>query len=288
MSVRRHLIHLHACRGATWSILRKMLQFDPSLKKVFLLTKIDLQRNFSMKVSQAEIFLEDINSNEIEATISNYQRDEIQVVTIFDPDYPVLLKQIYDPPWVLYCKGDLSLLQWENKLSIVGTRDPSRNGLLSLEKIASPLVAKGWLIVSGLAVGIDARAHTIALNSNGKTIAVLGSGFNYIYPQCHIQLASTISKKHLLISEYPPNQKPEKSNFPIRNRIISGLSKGTLIVEARKKSGSLITADVALQQGREVFAVPGSILDGRTEGTHWLIDQGAKLTKSSDDVLNEW
>lgn len=288
MSARKRLIHLHACRSVTWLILKKFLQFDPTLKKIYWLTKSELQQKFSMKVAHAENFLVDINSIEIAATVSNYQRDEIQVVTIFDPYYPVLLKQIYDPPWVLYCKGDLSLLQWENKLSIVGTRDPSRNGLLSLEKIALPIVEAGWLIVSGLAVGIDARAHTVALNSNGKTIAVLGSGFNYIYPQCHIQLASTISKKHLLISEYPPNQKPEKWNFPIRNRIISGLSKGTLIVEARKKSGSLITADLALQEGRDVFAVPGSILDGRTEGTHWLIDQGAKLTKSSDDVLNEW
>lgn len=288
MSVSRRLIHLHTCRGVTWSILKKFFQYDPTLKKIFWLTKSKLQQNFSMNVSQAENFLEDINSKEIEATISNYQRDEIQVVTIFDPAYPVLLKQIYDPPWVLYCKGDLSLLQWENKLSIVGTRDPSRNGLLSLEKITSPLIEAGWLIVSGLAVGIDARAHTLALNSSGKTIAVLGSGFNYIYPQCHTQLASAISKKHLLLSEYPPNQKPEKWNFPIRNRIISGLSKGTLIVEARKKSGSLITADLALQEGREVFAVPGSILDERTEGTHWLIHQGAKLTISSDDVLNEW
>lgn len=288
MSVSRRLIHLHACRGVTWSILKKFFQFDPTLKKIFWLTKSELQQNFSMKVNQAENFFKDIHSKEIKATISHYQCDEIQVVTIFDPGYPFLLKQIYDPPWVLYCKGDLSLLQWENKLSIVGTRDPSRNGLLSLEKITSPLIEAGWLIVSGLAVGIDARAHTLALNGRGKTIAVLGSGFNYIYPQCHTQLASAISKKHLLLSEYPPNQKPEKWNFPMRNRIISGLSKGTLIVEARKKSGSLITADLALQEGREVFAVPGSILDERTEGTHWLIHQGAKLTKSSADVLNEW
>lgn len=288
MSVRMRLIHLHACRGVTWPVLKKFFQFDPSLQKIYSLTKSQLEQIFSMKLNQVANFYDDIRSKEIKLTVSNYQRDEIQVVTIFDPDYPELLKQIYDPPWVMYCKGDLSLLQWEHKLSVVGTRDPSRNGLLSLEKIVSPLIEVGWLIVSGLAVGIDAKAHTTALNNNGKTIAVLGSGFNHIYPQCHTHLASIISKEQLLLSEFPPNQKPEKWNFPIRNRIISGLSKGILIVEARKKSGSLITADLALHQGREIFAVPGSILDDRTDGTHWLIQQGAKLTKSSDDVLNEW
>lgn len=236
---------------------------------------------------QVHHIFKDIHSSKQSSSLSKYRQNGIFVLTILDEEYPELLKQIYDPPWVLYCKGDLSLLGIENKISVVGTRDPSRNGILSLDKIVLPLVKAGWIIVSGLAIGVDARAHTLALNNNGKTIAVLGSGFNYIYPHCHQKLATIISKDHLLISEYSPIEKPQKWNFPMRNRIISGLSKGTIVIEARKRSGSLITADLALQQGREVFAVPGSILDERTEGNHWLIQQGAKLTKCSDDVLNE-
>lgn len=288
MLVRERLIHLHSCKGVTWNVLNKFLQFDSTLEQIFKLKKEELKSIFSLSDSQADNLYKDIHRKGIYNTIEEYLQKNIRIVTIFDKYYPELLKQIYDPPWILYCKGDLSLFQNENKISVVGTRDPSQNGLLSLNKIISPLVAANWVIVSGLAVGIDARAHTVALNNNGKTIAVLGSGFNYIYPQCHQKLASIISKEHLLISEFPPNQPPQKWNFPMRNRIISGLSKGTLIIEARKRSGSLITADLALQQGREVFAVPGSIIDERTEGTHWLIQQGAKLTKSSEDVLNEW
>lgn len=285
MDVRERLILLHGCRGVTWSLLSKFFLFDQTLKKIFTLDRDELLQKFSMKYGQVNIFLEDLSK--IKDYVENYDKNDIQVITIFDKEYPPLLKQIYDPPWVLYCKGDLSLLLQEKKISVIGTRDPSKNGLLSLEKIVVPLVQANWVVVSGLAVGIDGRAHAITMENSGKTIAVLGSGFNYIYPRCHQKLASFISKNHLLISEFPPNRQPQKWNFPMRNRIISGLSKGTLIIEARSRSGSLITADLALQQGREVFAVPGSILDERTEGTHWLIQQGAKLTKCSNDVLNE-
>lgn len=285
MTVRERLIALHSCRGVSWTLLKKFFEFDPTLEKILLLGEDQLKQKFSMKREQVSNLKEDLQK--VNKQIEIYQKKDIQVVTIFDKYYPPLLKQIYDPPWILYCKGDLSLFLHENKLSVIGTRDPSQNGLLGLEKIIKPLVMSNWLIVSGLAVGIDGRAHMLAIENNGKTIAVLGSGFDYIYPYCHQKLASIISKENLLISEFPPNTKPQKWHFPMRNRIISGLTKGTLIVEAKSRSGSLITADLALQQGREVFAVPGSILDDRTEGTHWLIQQGAKLTKCSNDVLNE-
>ncbi len=284
-TIRDRLIHIYHCRGITWLTIKKFFDFDPTLQKIYLLCKEELRATFSMQPYQTENFSEDLKKPK--NFVEYYRRNNIQIVTIFDSIYPKLLKQIYDPPWVLFCKGDVSLLSYEKKISVIGTRDPSQNGLLSLEKIVRPLLDTKWLIVSGLAVGIDVRAHTTAMNNQGKTIAVLGSGINSIYPQCHKYLASIIAKDHLLISEFLPNQQPQKWTFPMRNRIISGLSKGTLIIEARKRSGSLITADLALQQGREVFAVPGSILDDRTEGTHWLIQQGAKLTKCSDDVLNE-
>lgn len=285
MPVRERLIALHGCRGVTWTLLKKFFEYDPTFKKIFSLGEDELKRIFSMKGEQVKKIIEDLQKTNIQ--IEKHRKNNIHVVTIFDEYYPSLLKQIYDPPWVLYCKGDLSLFQHENKLSVIGTRDPSKNGLLGLEKIIKPLVLSNWVIVSGLAVGIDGRAHLLAIENYGKTIAVLGSGFDYIYPYCHQKLASTISKENLLISEFPPNTKPQKWHFPMRNRIISGLTRGTLIVEAKSRSGSLITADLALQQGREVFAVPGSIMDDRTEGTHWLIQQGAKLTKCSNDVLNE-
>ncbi|MFN7250853.1 MAG: DNA-processing protein DprA [Anaerobacillus sp.] len=285
MSTRNRLIQIHGCRGVNWILLKKFFEYDPSLKSVLLLSKEELRQKFGMIPEQAVYFRQDLQK--MNNIVNFYREIDIQVITIFDSIYPQLLKEIYDPPWVLYCKGNLPLLTQERKISVIGTRDPSRNGLFSLEKIVLPLIQANWVVVSGLAVGIDGRAHTLALENDGKTIAVLGSGFNYIYPYCHQKLASIISKNHLLISEFPPNSKPHKWNFPMRNRIISGLSKGTLIVEARARSGSLITADLALQQGREIFAVPGSILDDRSEGTHWLIQQGAKLTKCSNDVLNE-
>ncbi|OIJ10018.1 DNA protecting protein DprA [Anaerobacillus arseniciselenatis] len=287
INVRERLIRIHACRGVTWLTIKKFFEFDPTLKNVFVLSKDELREKFTLSNDQIVNIYHGLHCKSISANIAKYPQLGIHVVTIFDKTYPLLLKEIYDPPWVLYCKGNLSHLSFENKISVVGTRSPSRNGILSLNKVVTPLVESGWLIVSGLAVGIDAQAHMVALNNHRNTIAVLASGFNYIYPRCHQKLAHFISKEHLLISEYPPNQKPQKWNFPMRNRIISGLSKGTIVIEARKRSGSLITADLALQQGREVFAVPGSILDERTEGNHWLIQQGAKLTKCSNDVLNE-
>ncbi len=285
MSFRERLIQLHACRGMTWGLLKKFLDYDPTLAKVFTLKKEEYEFYFSMTSKQVGPFLQDLKNSE--KYVETYQQNNIQVVTLFDEIYPRLLKEIYDPPWVLYCKGNLSLFSDEKKISVIGTRDPSRNGLLSLEKIVLPLIQENWVVVSGLAVGIDGRAHTLSITNKGKTIAVLGSGFHHIYPQCHRNLATIIASEHLLISEYSPNTFPTKWNFPQRNRIISGLCLGTLVVEARKRSGSLITADLALQQGREVFAVPGSIVDNRTDGTHWLIQQGAKLTKCSEDVLNE-
>lgn len=282
---RERLIHIHACRGISWLMVKKFIAFDPSLKQIYKLSRNDFKSIFTMKESAIDLFMKDLHC---ERTIFHLiAHNNIGTLTIFDHNYPYLLKQTYDPPWVLYYKGDLSILNIENKISVVGSRNPSNNGILSLNKIVTPLITKGWVIVSGLAVGIDGRAHSLAINHHGKTISVLGSGFNFIYPQCHQKLASIISEHHLLLSEYPPNEKPQKWNFPMRNRIISGLTKGTIIIEARKKSGSLITADLALQQGREVFAVPGSILDERNEGTHTLIQQGAKLTNSCDDVLNE-
>lgn len=285
LSLRSRLIQIHSCRGVGWKTLQAFIKFDPTLESIFMLRQQHFQTLFNIKSSNGEVLYNDLRK--MKNLLDYYRKEEINCITIYDRDYPTLLKQIYDPPWVLYCKGDPSLLN-RKIISIVGTRDLSVNGLASIEKIVPPLINENWIIASGLAVGADAKAHTTAINNNGKTIAVIGSGFHHIYPKCHQKLASLISQHHLLISEYPPYQRPQKWQFPMRNRIISGLAKGTVVVEARKKSGSLITAELAIEQGREVFAVPGSILDDRTEGPHQLIQEGAILIKCGKDILGEF
>lgn len=286
LSLRKRLIQIHSCRGIGWRTIESFLKYDPTLNEIFVMKIQDFQTKFNMKPSNATIFYRDLHLQT--NILEEYAQEKINTLTILDDNYPTLLREIYDPPWVLYCKGNVSLLNEQKIISVVGTRDPSRNGLGSIETILPTLIEENWIIASGLAVGIDAKAHTTTINNNGKTIAVIASGFQYIYPRCHQNLATFLAQHHLIMTEYPPYQQPQKWHFPMRNRIISGISKGTLLIEARRKSGSLITAELALQQGREVFAVPGSILDERTEGTHSLIQEGAKLTMCGKDILNEF
>ncbi|WLD95140.1 DNA-processing protein DprA [Alkalihalobacillus sp. AL-G] len=281
------LIYLSQSRGIGRKILSKMLAEDITLKSFFNRSSVELQQRFNLSPYVVQEIYDQEKQSKFQKKYHTYAQQDIQIITILDDEYPEVLREIYDPPFVLYIKGNLDVLQSEKRLSVVGTRDPSENGLKSLRKIVEPLVVQKWTIVSGLAYGIDIHAHKLALTSGGKTIAVLGSGFYHIYPAEHASIASIIGENHLLLSEYPPDTKPSKWQFPMRNRIISGLSRGTLIIEAREKSGSLITGDQALQQGREVFAVPGSIMEPRAGGTNRLIQQGAKLTTSVEDILEE-
>lgn len=211
----------------------------------------------------------------------------LKIMTIEDADYPKNLKQIPDPPVVLYVKGEIKE-QDKFSIAIVGSRRASFYGLSCAEKFAADLSNKGFTIVSGMAHGIDTYAHRGALKTGSRTIAVMGSGFNHIYPTENKELAEEISKSGAVISEFPIDTEPLKHNFPRRNRLISGLSLGVLIVEAARNSGALITADFALEQGREVFALPGKV-DSRTSfGTNGLIKQGAKLASCIDDILEEF
>ena len=217
------------------------------------------------------------------------QKNNIQVITIIEEGYPDLLKKIYNPPPVIYYQGDFITIMKEKKgLAVVGSRKATYYGRKIAREIASQLAKSGYVIISGLAKGIDTNAHIGALEVEGLTIAVLGSGIDRIYPSENRNLASRIREKGALITEFPLFTKPEKNNFPRRNRIISGLALGTLVVEATEKSGALITADYALEQGREVFAVPGSIHSTLSIGCHNLIKQGAKLVNSYRDILEEW
>lgn len=207
-------------------------------------------------------------------------------ITLHDPRYPALLKTIPDPPSILFVHGDPDLLsQWQ--IALVGSRNPTASGRDTAFDFARFLAEGGLTITSGLALGIDAAAHKGALAAQGKTVAVLGTGLDRVYPAKHRELAHDIASTGALVSEFPLGTPPRAENFPRRNRIISGLSLGTLVVEAALRSGSLITARMAMEQGREVFAIPGSIHNPLVKGCHRLIREGAKLVETATDILEE-
>jgi DNA processing protein len=208
------------------------------------------------------------------------------LISIRDVGYPPLLQEIFDPPLLLYVRGDISLLG-SPSVGIVGTRRPTAYGRAIAARLAGDLAVRGLVIVSGLARGIDSSAHQGCLEAGGKTIAVLGCGIDVVYPSENKKLFAAIAEKGLLISEFPLGAFPAPQNFPIRNRIISGLSLGLVVVEAAQYSGSLITARLAMEQNREVFGVPGSITNQYSWGPHVLIKQGAKLVQDWQDVVEE-
>ncbi|VEN75101.1 DNA protecting protein DprA [Candidatus Desulfarcum epimagneticum] len=208
-----------------------------------------------------------------------------RIITLTDPDYPPLLLQIPDPPPLLYVHGKPDIAA--DHVAVVGSRNATEYGMDSARRICGDLASRGVCVVSGMAAGIDTAAHLGALEGRGKTIAVLGSGFDHIYPRENRGLFHQIARSGAVITEFPPGTKPEPRNFPIRNRIISGMSLGTAVVEAARKSGSLITARLALEQNREVFAVPGHIHSFKSAGTHALIKQGAKLVEHAGDIIEE-
>ncbi len=222
----------------------------------------------------------------IDAQLKKLDAGGIKIVTFSNKDYPETLKNIEDAPIVLYIKGTI---QKEDRyaVAVVGSRKYSSYGKLAAEKLSSELSSMGFTIVSGMARGIDTLAHVAAINSRGRSIAVLGSGIDVPYPPENRGLMEKLSASGYVISEFPPGTLPERENFPKRNRIISGLSLGVLVVEATADSGSLITASCALEQGKEVFAVPGNINSANSKGTNDLIKKGAKLVQSAEDVIEE-
>jgi DNA processing protein len=201
-----------------------------------------------------------------------------------DEDYPPRLAGIYDPPFVIYGIGSREALSMD-AVAMVGSRKATGYGRQAAERLASGLSEHGIAVVSGLAIGIDAAAHSAAVSSGGVTVAVKGCGLDIPYPRSNMKLAESIVERGAIISEFPAGTEPEPRNFPVRNRIISGLSLGVVVVEAAEKSGSLITASMAVEHGREIMAVPGSIFSPMSRGVHWLARQGAVLVASVDDVL---
>ena len=257
---------------------------DP--ERVFSASWDELGRIEGIGPKLAKKIVSSKDSIDIDGEIKLIEEAGVEIITIEDALYPENLKHIYSPPTVLYLKGTLEP-QDHYAIAIVGTRKASIYGKQNAENLSMQLVKRGFTVVSGLARGIDTSAHQAALGASGRTIAVLGSGINVAYPKENKILMEEISKSGAVISEFPMNTPPEKHNFPARNRIISGLSLGVIVVEAAKKSGALITASFALEEGREVFSVPGRIDDFRSKGTLGLIKEGAKLVEGVDDILEE-
>jgi DNA processing protein len=222
---------------------------------------------------------------EVYEDLAHVEKNGIDIVTFSDSDYPDLLRHIHDPPPLLYVRGKIR--SDSQNIAIVGSRNATSYGLTVTERLSAALSQRGLTIVSGMAKGIDSAAHAGTLAAGGKTIAVSGCGLGTIYPAENKKLFHRIAESGAVISEFSYTTPPDAHHFPIRNRIISGMSLGTVIVEATHKSGSLITARLAAEQGREVFAVPGSVKSFKSMGTHGLIKQGAKLVEHADDIFEE-
>jgi len=263
---------------------------NSNLKYYFALTKFPnigpVRLKKILETTDLESFFKDKDINDIQEKLENQYNYCDEILTWEEEAYPSLLKEIYDPPFLIYLKG--LLRNFGKSIAIVGTRHCSDYAREVAYNFARELAASGFTIVSGLAAGVDAAAHKGVLSVNGKTIAVLGHGLDFSFPPENNKLRKEIEEKGLVITEYPVGQNPNRQTFPRRNRIIAGLSIGTIMVEGDYKSGAMITAKLALDQGREVFAVPGHINQKRSRGAHWLIKQGAKLVENIEDILEEF
>ena len=235
---------------------------------------------------RADLLFDFDPSEAVDHSLAWASQPDHHILTLADSSYPQSLLEIPDPPSVLYIRGNPALLQSPG-IAIVGSRNATPQGLKTAESFAQALAGRGFAIISGLALGIDAAAHRGALTTEGATIAVIGTGADRVYPARNKELALAIARHGTIVSEFPLGTPAIAANFPRRNRIISGLSRGVLVVEAAPESGSLITARLAAEQGREVFAIPGSIHSPVARGCHKLIKQGAKLVETAQDILEE-
>ncbi len=287
LNERERLILLNLIPDVGSLRLKRLLDHFGDLERLWTATLQDLQQVEGISPKLAQRLVEGFrNDRLLDEEITLVKREGVSIVTLHDADYPKLLREIHDPPLVLYVKGDLSALN-EAVVAIVGSRRASLYGMEVSERLAYDLALRGVTIVSGLARGIDGAAHRGALKATGKTVAVLGNGLASVYPPEHEELAKSIASHGAVISEYPMRMAPLAQNFPRRNRVISGLSLGVVIVEAAKRSGALITCNCALEQGREVFAIPGKINTITSQGTNQLLREGAKLVTCVEDILEE-
>jgi len=277
---------LNSIEGIGPAFFTKLVGSFGSPKSVFQASLTDLEKVIRLPLAEAISRLTDFKKFEQE--IQTLEENNIVALTYHDADYPARLRQASGAPPILYVKGDFSKIPKTDWLGVVGSRKISSYGSAATKKIVSELVRHQIVIVSGFALGVDITAHLAAIENGGTTIAVIGSGLKHVYPPSHARYVDLLLKQGVFISEFPYAAEPRPEFFPRRNRIISGLSRGILVVEAAEKSGALITADYALDQNRDVFAVPGPISSPVSAGPHKLIQQGAKLVTSASDILAEW
>lgn len=287
-----HWLLINRISGLGYGCFSKLAGRDGSPSQVVFSTDLELERSGLRKAARDQL-LEYQRSPDNHPLAEQIEQDQLwleaedhHLIPINSESYPPLLKNIPSPPLVLYCIGDPDYLLWP-QLAMVGSRNPSPSGWELAEGFATSLATSGLLITSGLALGVDAAAHKGALAAGKPTIAVVGTGLDRVYPKKNHELAKDIAASGVIISEFPLGTAPRAQNFPRRNRIISGLSLGVLVVEAALKSGSLITAKYAMEQGREVFAIPGSIHNPMSKGCHSIIRQGAKLVETTAHILED-
>ncbi|HOX41347.1 MAG TPA: DNA-processing protein DprA [bacterium] len=280
-----YLLALNAHPKIGSQTIKKILAVAPDLSKLWNKGEGLIGKRLEPKVVD---LVKDVIANfDPESELMKIKSQDLGYLTYFDSGYPVQLKEIYDAPIVLYIRGSIDALGYPS-VAIVGSRKCTYYGRRVARQFSKELAGAGLAIVSGLALGVDGEAHIGALEGEGITVGVLGCGIDQIYPSSHTRIASEIiAKGGAVISEFPPGTPAYKQNFPARNRIIAGLSLGTLVVEAAEGSGSLITAICALEYGREIFAIPGNIEQENSRGTNKLIQQGAKLVLSPDEILSE-
>jgi DNA processing protein len=283
---KKYWVGLNMVLGVGKTLCHRLVKVFGSPKDVFLASRKELMGVERVGEKVARHILDFDLERSVQREYQLIERRGVRILTLDDPQYPSLLKSIYDPPPVIYYKGTLPSERFV-PLAVVGTRKATSYGRMVAEKLCTSLSEMGFCLISGMARGIDTIAHKAALNLGNPTVAVFGCGLEYTYPPESGSLRRQIEEQGTLISEFPMSTKPDRNNFPARNRVISGLSHGTLVVEAGEKSGALITAHFALEQGREVFAVPGNIYSSESRGTHALIKMGAKLTDSPEAVVEE-
>jgi DNA processing protein len=265
---------------------RALLEHFGSIENIFSASRGQLEKSLAGRCAAIDAILSGPDDAALKPELDWLGAPQHHLLVWSDPDYPPLLREIPDPPVMLYVMGDRRVLA-RPQLAIVGSRNPTPVGRENARAFAKSLAEAGLVITSGMALGIDGAAHRGALEAGGQTIAVAGTGLDRVYPPRHRDLAHDIARHGALVSEFPLGTPPRPENFPVRNRLISGLSLGTLVVEAALQSRALITARLATEQGREVLAIPGSIHSPQSRGCHALIRQGAKLVETARDILEE-
>lgn len=283
----RYWIAFSSIESIDSAFIMRLYNYFGDIEAAYNANEREFENIDGLSVKKAQNFVEARKNLDIEKVFNEVEKRSIGFLTFEDENYPQMLKEIYNPPAVLYYKGDLNRINFDKTLAVVGSRKSSTYAKDALKLILSGLRNTDITIVSGLAAGIDTAAHNLAIEFGLKTVGVIASGFDYTYPASNKKLYEDLEREHgVIFSEYYPTFEPLKYRFPQRNRIVSGLSYGTLVAEASLKSGALITANLTLEQGRELMCIPGMITNPNTQGIYKLLKNGATLVTEANDILN--